>query len=638
MHTGNPFQFDLNYTSAVFAAAVTIYYWWQNIKGIEESSDKALRVMQITTVMVIVLFIWGAYSVMVRGVHLPPLPTPSNLKFSSDSLGFLKNTGLPIFGLFGIIMAFGHSILAMSGEESLAQVNREIQHPKLKNLKRAAIVIAIYSLIFTGGATLLASMLIPDVPRTQIYQDNLIAGLAMYMAGPMFWRVVFRIFVVFVGFLILSGAINTSMIGSTGVLMRVAEDGVLTDWFRKPHPKFGTSHRIVNLVFGLQMFTIIVSRGNVITLGEAYAFGVIWSFTFNSLAMLVLRWKYHGERGWKVPPNIKIGKTELPIGLFCVFLVLLSTAITNLFTKSIATVSGIIFAAAFFVIFTVSERQNLRKHALTARQMRDHFQLEHQDTISRESVALRPGGIMVTMRDSTNPVALKWVLARTKTEDRDVVVMSVRMMGAGGPEYLSAEEQSFSEHEQMLFTKAVSVAESFGKKVSLLVVPAGDVFAALVQGANSLEVDSVVSGQSTSMTAEDQAFHMGQAWEALPEPKRQFNFYVVGANGETKVFYIGPHAPTLGPDDVQLVHRLWLNMRRDPSVQDLHHSDIITYALTRLAGQYAREKVEILRDLRNYRASESPTLRIGGQDLTGIASPSSAHDQTQPVNKAPRGV
>ncbi len=59
-------------------------------------------------------------------------------------------------------MAFGHSLLAMSGEESLAQVNREIEHPKLKNLKRAAIVIAIYSLIFTGGATLLASMLIPS--------------------------------------------------------------------------------------------------------------------------------------------------------------------------------------------------------------------------------------------------------------------------------------------------------------------------------------------------------------------------------------------------------------------------------------------------------------------------------------------
>jgi amino acid transporter len=603
---GGAIQFNMNGTSAVFAAIVTIYYWWQNVKGIEESSDKALRVMQITTVMVILLLGWGVYSVMVQGVHLPPAPIPSNIHFSRDALGFLKGTHLlPMFGLFGIIMAFGHSILAMSGEESLAQVNREIEHPKLKNLKRAAIVIAIYSLVFTGGATLLASMLIPDGPRTHIYQDNLIAGLAMYMTGPVAARIAFRIFVVVVGFLILSGAINTSIIGSTGVLQRVAEDGVLTDWFRKPHRKFGTSHRIVNLVFGLQMFTIVVTRGNVITLGEAYAFGVIWSFTFNSLAMLVLRWKYHGERGWKVPPNIRIGKTEIPIGLLCVFLVLLSTAITNLFTKSVATVSGVIFAAAFFIIFSISERENQRKHALTARQMKDHFQMEHQDTISRESVAIRTGGVMVTMRDPANPFALKWTLARHANDETDIVVLSARIMGAGGPEYLSPEEQSFSEHEQMLFTKAISVAESFGKKISLLVVPAGDIFAALAQSANSLEVESVVSGVSTKMTAEEQAYHLGQAWEALPEPKRQFNFYVVDPGGQAKVFYIGPHAPTLSPDDVQLVHRLWLNMRRDPSVSDLHHSDIITYALTRLAGQYAREKADILRDLRNLRAASA---------------------------------
>jgi amino acid transporter len=627
----HPFQFNMNHTSAVFAAIVTIYYWWQNIKGIENSSSKALRVMQITTVMVVILLLWGTFSVFMKGAQLPPSPIPSHLKFSSDALGFLKGAPqlLPLMGLFGILMAFGHSILAMSGEETLAQVNREIQHPKLKNLKRAAIVIAIYSLIFTGGATLLASMLIPAWQITHIYQDNLIAGLAMYMVGPLFWRIAFRIFVVLVGFLILSGAINTSMIGSTGVLMRVAEDGVLTDWFRKPHKKFGTSYRIVNMVFILQMITIIASRGNVITLGEAYAFGVIWSFTFNSLAMLVLRWKFHGERGWKVPPNIRIGNFEIPIGLLSVFLVLFSTAIVNLFTKSVATVSGVLFAAAFFVIFTVSERANLRKHALTAHQMKDFFQLEHQDTVSRESAAIRSGGVMVTMRDAANPFALKWTLSHTSTNDQDVVVLSVRMMGVGGPEYLSAMDQSFSEHEQMIFTKAISVAESFGKKVSLLLVPAGDVFAALAQGANSLEIDSVVSGLSSTMTAEDQAFHMGQAWEALPNPKRQFNFYVISPTGEAKIFYIGPHAPKLSPDDVQLVHRLWVNMRRDPSVQDLHHSDIITYALTRLAGQYAREKQEILRDLRNYRAAESPVaLRLGAHDLSRIPS-------SQPTPDAP---
>ena len=193
----------------------------------------------------------------------------------------------------------------MSGEETLAQVNREIQHPKLKNLKRAAIVIAIYSLIFTGGASLLAVMLIPDQVRVSVYGDNVIAGIAMYMVGPL--RPASRVSHLcrgIVGFLILAGAINTSIIGSTGVLMRVAEDGVLHDWFRKPQQKFGTPTRIINLVTVLQLATILLSRGNIIVIGEAYAFGVIWSFTFNGLAMLVLRYRYNGERGWKVPINL----------------------------------------------------------------------------------------------------------------------------------------------------------------------------------------------------------------------------------------------------------------------------------------------------------------------------------------------
>ena len=93
---------------------------------------------------------------------------------------------------------------------------------------------------------------------------------------------------------------------------------------------------------------------------------------------------------------------------------------------------------------------------------------------------------------------------------------------------------------------------------------------------------------------------MGHAWEALPEPKRQFTFYIVMPNGDAEAFNIGPHAPTLQTDDVQLVHRLWLNFRREPEMQGLHHSDIVTYALTRLASEYARDKQEIVKELRRY--------------------------------------
>jgi hypothetical protein len=413
---------------------------------------------------------------------------------------------------------------------------------------------------------------------------------------------------VVVGFLMLAGAINTSIIGSTGVLMRVAEDGVLHDWFRKPQRKFGTPTRIINLVTALQLATIILSRGNIIVIGEAYAFGVIWSFTFNGLAMLVLRYRYKGERGWKVPINLRIGKVELPIGLFSVFLVLFSTAIVNLLTKEVATVSGIAFAATFYIIFTLSEKDNVRRHALAAREMKEHFQLENDDTVSRESLQIRPGCIVVTMRDVRSKGALRWALSRSSEESQDVVLLTARLMGAGGPEYIDASQLAFTEHEQMIFTQAVSVAESFGRHISLLVVPAGDPFSALAQTANSLEAATVVAGLSTRMTAEEQAFYAGRAWEALPEPKRQFIFYVVMPDGSAKSFHIGPHAPALQPQDIELVHQLWLRFRSDAAMKELHHSDILTYALARLATQYRSNPQEVLESLRQSLENTSESL------------------------------
>src|SRR5579859_3278943 len=587
-----------NYASAILAIAVTIYYWRQNIIGIEESSDKALRVMQITTVMVVLLLGWSGWTLYRVGFHLPPLPTPSNLHFSSEALGFIGHTSFAkTLGLFGIMIAFGHSVLAMSGEESLAQVNRELASPKLKNLKRAAVIIALYSTIFTGFVSLLAVMLIPDSVRVDVYKDNLIAGLAMYMSGPLLLRLLFRAFVVLVGFLILSGAINTSIIGSNGVLNRVSEDGVLTDWFRRPHRRFGTSYRIVNLVTGLQLLTIILSRGDVYALGEAYAFGVIWSFTFNALAMLVLRFRYHGERGWKVPPNIRIGKIEIPIGLGSVFIALLSVAATNLFTKSVATKAGIVFSIVFFAIFTVSERINKRKFAHAQAQMKEHFQLVQQEKIEREAIEVRPGNVLVTVRDYNTLNNLKWALQHFDTAEQDIVVVEARLTGYDSAEYGVAMEQIFSEYEQILFTKTVSIAESYGKKISLLVVPARDVFSALVQTAGSLESSVVVAGLSSKMTGEEQAFHVGQAWEAAPEPKAQFVFHVVSPDGGAATYHIGPHMPTMKSEEVQLVHKLWLDMKKHPGTETIHHSDIVSLALKRLSRDYIIDQDAVLKSL-----------------------------------------
>src|SRR5262245_18143912 len=145
-HAG--FVLPMSGTAAVFAILVTLYFWWENIKGIPESSEKALKIMYVTTVMVVLMIGWCLYTIAVRGAHLPPLPHLANLVYSDDALGWLKGTSLPYtVTLIGILIGLGHSVLAMSGEETMAQVYREIEHPKLRNLEKAGIIIFAYSQI-----------------------------------------------------------------------------------------------------------------------------------------------------------------------------------------------------------------------------------------------------------------------------------------------------------------------------------------------------------------------------------------------------------------------------------------------------------------------------------------------------------
>src|SRR6201981_3184241 len=262
----HPLSFNENHFSAFFVVLVVIYFWWKNIQGIHESSEKALQIMIITTVMVVLLLLWCTITVFKIGVNLPPNPLhPGVVQLTKESLGWLYGSWFSHLTWIIVFVGFGHSLLAMSGEETLAQVNREIEHPKLKNLEKTGLVIFIYSLLFTSLVSFFAVMIIPDGVRSG-YFGNLIGGLSMFVVGPTWLKLAFRAFVVIVGVLILAGAQNTSIVGANGVLNRLAEDGVLTSWCQRPHHRYGTSYRIINLIVGMQLLTIFLSLGNVYVL------------------------------------------------------------------------------------------------------------------------------------------------------------------------------------------------------------------------------------------------------------------------------------------------------------------------------------------------------------------------------------
>ena len=596
---GHPWHVSVNAFSVVFALAVTIYFWWKNVQGIHESSEKALRIMQITTVMVVILIGWSFWTIYKIGFHLPPLPTPRNMTFTPVSLGWLMHTGVSHIAVLALLIGFGHSVLAMSGEETLAQVYREIESPKVKNLEKTAMVIFVYTLIFTSLAAFFAVMIVPDAVRRQHLLGNLLGVLAMYLAGPYNLRLVFQGFVVLVGALILSGAVNTAIIGSNGVLNRVSEDGVLAEWFRKPHPRYGTTGRIINLIVGLQLVIILITRGNVDLLGEGYAFGLIWSFTFLAVSVLVLRFTAPEGREWRIPLNFTIGKTEIPLGAALITVVLFSTAVMNLFTKEIATIAGGLFTAAFFVLFVVSERATRRRQRRKAEEHLDQFRVSAQPDVAATDLQVRPGNVLVAVRDPNALYHLRYILERTDTTKQDVVVMTSQLYrGSFVAPVVADEKRVFNDYEQELFTRVVAVAEKAGKKVSLLVVPGTDVFQSIVVTAQRLESSTIVAGLSQHLSAEEQGKFTGDAWEKLPEPRPRLTLEIVGPDGLVSIFHLGPHTPRLRAEDLELLHNLWLELTTEPEYRGLHHYDVIALALKELQQElHGDRRPELMQEL-----------------------------------------
>jgi hypothetical protein len=390
------------------------------------------------------------------------------------------------------------------------------------------------------------------------YTDNLISGLVMHLVGPQPLKIAFQAFVVLVGFLILSGAVNTSIVGSNGVLNRLAEDGILTPWFLHPQARYGTTHRLINTIAILQLVTIVASLGDVYTLGEAYAFGVIWSFVFKTLAMVVLRFKDKSPRAYEVPLNIRIkrppkppvvadtqtavdsyghpgalvsestmadgvapkpaisshagDRIDLPIGITLIFLILASTAIINLFTKKVATIWGIGFTIAFLLVFVICEQLSHRLRKGDHHAHLEQFNEKITDAPTPQALGLvHPHPVLVAIRNPKSMRVLSSLLRKIDTTRTDIVVITCKVLPPL-TQGITDRELTVDDNDREVLTRVVNLAETEGKKVYPLVIPTNNPLYAIATAARDLKASQVVIGVSEKSSPDIQLEQFAMAW------------------------------------------------------------------------------------------------------------------------------
>ncbi len=502
------------FVAVIFSLAVIFYFWKENIKGVKESSENNVKIILFVGVVGLILLILSTYTVYKKGFKWPEF----SFSFSEHSLGWAKYIDfLKPVGFIGVIMAMGHSILALSGLETLAQVYREIEDPKILNLKKSVIIIFIFSFLFTGVLTFMSGIIIPYEKIISEYSENLLSGLALELYIPYSAKVFLKTLVVISALLILVGAVNTAIVGANGIMNRVAEDGILPDKIRKIHPKYGTTYRIITIVALLQAIIVILSGGNIFLLGEAYAFGVLWSLTFDLLALIFLRFKkYDVKREWKYPLNVKYDKYEIPVGLIIVFLIIFSLALINLVTKPIATIWGISFSIILYLVFTFSEKKQKEEsdiHKVEEDVEEEKVNISPEKDLSNIFSRFNKNDkILVPVRNPNNLVHLKKVLEEADDSTVDIVVLYIKV--EKGYEY-ALNYENMSDNEKELFREVIITAEKYGKTVHPLIIFSNEPVYTILQCAIIGNFSRIVMGVSGSMGAEAQMENVAMLWGML---------------------------------------------------------------------------------------------------------------------------
>jgi magnesium transporter len=569
-----------NDVPVAIAVAVLGGVWWLQRQGRLVPERAVSRAVGVSAAVLLAVVAWAATTAWFGVAIVPPigLPPIAVLSLTASPARPIWLTTIAAIAVLGA--GVGFAFPALGGVDVLSHVAVDLAQPRIRNLRRIARLVGAFGVLVTASFAFLFVALVPDALRSAWVSAPL-AGVALRLAGPGILRALALVAVVGAATVFLSAAVRAAAAGAQGVLSRLVDEGILGAALRTLHPRFGTPSRIIDASAVAQIGIVLISGGDVIWLARVYAVGLVSSAVLKTIALIRFRSLRTGGRAYRVPVNVTVGGREWPVGLFLVAGLLALPALCLLIVLDAPSLAGAALLAGMTALLVVSERSAAAQPEAASGAL-DEFQLlpaGHEDLTHVEA---RPGNVLVPVR---KPGVLAHLIAALRVAgDRDVVAMTVRLVGVDVPDDPSSMPRT-TDDERRLLSAVVALAEREARPVRLLIVPGVNVFDAVVETALRLESAEIHVGESETLSADDQARLLGDAWERAPHaPGADVRLVVHHPRGGTAVYHLGAHAPVLKPEDFDLIHRIWLDASRTVGPH-VHHRDVVRAALNVMEQQ-----------------------------------------------------
>ncbi|HET9219348.1 MAG TPA: magnesium transporter [Terriglobia bacterium] len=444
----------------------------------------------------------------------------------------------------------------LGGGGSLGRAAREFAPPRVQSVRRTAFSVFVLVAFVAIFSSFFFVALIPR-DEAEPWAATPLSAIAQNVSLPAWMNGLLTVLVLGSAFFLLLPAARAALEDAEQLLNRLSVDGMLP----------GNMANSANIVAAATVLITIAGGAQVSWLSRAYGISVAAALLLRMGVNARLRRLLTETPSVRVPALGK-GVVAGVVGLSALAMILLGDG-PSLIGLGLISVMGLVLIAT---------RGSTAPIALEE----EPFELSTARDVSLVHVDVRPGNVLVAIR---HPDSLTHVVTAIQAAgDRDVVAVTVRVLGVDVDDEPGNGTPS-TRDERYLFSQVIALTERYARPVRLLIVPAQNIFDGVVGVALKLHSSEIYVAESDTLSANDQARLLGDAWERAEKPaETKLRLVICHKSGRTDAFHLGAHPPALMPSDLELIHRVWLDAVKAVGPH-VHHHDVVRAALKKMEQQ-----------------------------------------------------